>query len=318
MENKKRKKHVVSDSEKGHEQQGKAELVPGADENHLPELWQQEDAALKASMQFFAEELLPLLGIQKKAIAIAPTELVHLDLKKLYQDFNMVMEDWSWSHFEFQSKDGGIEDLKRFRVYESITSYQYHVPVTTYVLYSGQVKNPVTEFSEGCNTYRVIPIILQDYDADKIIEELQQKAENGETVTKKDLTPLTLCLLMGGKMPQKERVMRAFSITQNVKIEDEKIIQKIEAVIYAMADKFLEPADLQEIVEAISMTRLGQMLVDKGMQEGREEGREENKLANARNLIDLLDERVIAERIGLPLETVRKIKQESQIKDEES
>ena len=85
----------------------------------------------------------------------------------------------------------------------------------------------------------------------------------------------------------------------------------------AMADKFLEPADLQEIVEAISMTRLGQLLVDKGMQEGREEGREENKLANARNLIDLLDERVIAERIGLPLETVRKIIQESQLKDEE-
>lgn len=62
------------------------------------------------------------------------------------------------------------------------------------------------------------------------------------------------------------------------------------------------------------MTRLGQMLVDKGMQEGREE----NKLANARNLIDLLDERVIAERIGLPLETVRKIKQESQLKNEEA
>ena len=92
----------------------------------------------------------------------------------------------------------------------------------------------------------------------------------------------------------------------------------MENLAGAMADKFLEPADLQEIVEAISMTRLGQMLVDKGMQEGREEGREENKLANARNLIDLLDERVIAERIGLPLETVRKIKQESQIKDEES
>ena len=69
------------------------------------------------------------------------------------------------------------------------------------------------------------------------------------------------------------------------------------------------------------MTRLGQMLVDKGMQEGMregmKEGREEEKLSNARNLIDLLDERVIAERIGLPLETVRKIKQESQIKDEE-
>ena len=47
----------------------------------------------------------------------------------------------------------------------------------------------------------------------------------------------------------------------------------MEDLAGAMADKFLEPAALQEIVEAISMTRLGQMLVDKGMQKGREEGR---------------------------------------------
>ena len=71
------------------------------------------------------------------------------------------------------------------------------------------------------------------------------------------------------------------------------------------------------------MTRLGQMLVDKGIQEGMKEGikegmkegmkegREEEKLANARNLIDLLDAETIAERIGLPLETVQKIKRES-------
>ena len=75
------------------------------------------------------------------------------------------------------------------------------------------------------------------------------------------------------------------------------------------------------------MTRLGQMLVEKGMQEGRtegikegikegmkegmKEGREEEKLSNARNLIDLLDAETIAERIGLPLETVQKIKRES-------
>ena len=63
------------------------------------------------------------------------------------------------------------------------------------------------------------------------------------------------------------------------------------------------------------MTRLGQMLVDKGMQEGMregmKEGREEEKLSNARNLIDLLDAETIAERIGLPLEIVQKIKRES-------
>ena len=32
----------------------------------VQEIWQHEDAALKTSMQFFAEELLPLFGITKR------------------------------------------------------------------------------------------------------------------------------------------------------------------------------------------------------------------------------------------------------------
>ena len=85
-------------------------------------------------------------------------------------------------------------------------------------------------------------------------------------------------------------------------------IRKIEAVIYAMADKFLESMDLDEIMEDISMTRLGRKLVNKGIYEGENE----NKLKNAKNLLDLLDEQTIAERIGLPLETVRQLKKEQE------
>ena len=61
------------------------------------------------------------------------TEAVHLELKKLLQDLNLVMEDGSWIHFEFQSKNEGLEGLKRFHVYEAVTSYQYKVKITTYV-----------------------------------------------------------------------------------------------------------------------------------------------------------------------------------------
>ena len=46
-------------------------------------VYQHEDAVLKASMQFFAEELLPYLGIEGKVVSFAPTELVHLELQKL-------------------------------------------------------------------------------------------------------------------------------------------------------------------------------------------------------------------------------------------
>lgn len=270
------------------------------------DIHQQEDAALKTCMQFFADELLPYLGIKGRVITFAPTELIHLDLKKLFQDFNFIMEDGTWKHFEFQSTNEGLSGLKRFRTYEAMTSYQYKVPVETYVLYSGSIQNPMTEFTEGFNTYRIMPIIMQGMEADQLIRELEEKQKSGQALTKTDLVPLTLCPLMGGKSPLKERIINAYTILRSADTLDAEDLRKIEAVIYAMADKYLDSDDLEQIMEDISMTRLGQMLFAKGA--------EQNKLENAKNLIGLLDEQVIAERIGLPIETVRQLKQEKQNK----
>ena len=86
----------------------------------------------------------------------------------------------------------------------------------------------------------------------------------------------------------------------------------MEAVLYVMADKFLDSIDMDELVEGISMTKLGQKLVDKGRTEGISEGKTEKAIESAKNLIGLLDEHIIAERIGLPLETVLKLKAEIQ------
>lgn len=187
---------------------------------------QQEDLVLKTSMRFFADELLPYFGIEGRVAASAPTELVHLELKKLSQDFNLVMEDGSWKHFEFQSTNEGLKGLKRFRVYEALTSYQHSVSVTTYVLYSGKIKNPMTEFAEGVNTYHIVPIIMQGMNADSLIQELEQKADSGMPLTKEDLVPLTLCALMGGEMPQAERVREAYRIIHKADSVARKILRE--------------------------------------------------------------------------------------------
>ena len=55
------------------------------------------------------------------------------------------------------------------------------------------------------------------------------------------------------------------------------------------------------------MTRLGQMLVNDGIQQGAEK----NKLENARRLLNHLDVKTISECVGLPLETVQKLKDEA-------
>lgn len=79
---------------------------------------------MKTVMQFFAEELLPYFGIEGKAIRIAPTELIHLEVKKLFEDFNLEMEDGSWIHFVFRKHPKSYDTVYR--------RYQYLPDTTNY------------------------------------------------------------------------------------------------------------------------------------------------------------------------------------------
>ncbi|MBR4980992.1 MAG: hypothetical protein IKY94_00335 [Lachnospiraceae bacterium] len=229
---------------------------------------QHEDAVLKTAMQFFADELLPYLGIKEKVVSFAPTELVHLELQKLFQDFNFIMDDGTWKHFEFQSTNEGLEALKRFRAYEALTSYLHKVSVETYVLFSGNIKHPMTQFTEGYNTYKIKPIIMQQRNADKLLFDLEQKQKEGKSITKKDLIPLILCPLMSGNSSQKDRINKAYHIIRNTTEIEKTDASKIEAMLYAMADKFLDKMDLEKLKEDMTMTRLGQMIWEDGIAEG--------------------------------------------------
>ena len=233
---------------------------------------QIEDSAMKTMVCFFADEMLPYLGIQGKVKRIAPTEEIHMEIKRLYEDMNLVMEDGTWKHFEFQSTNGGITDLKRFRVYEAITSQQNKVAVVTYVLFSGKIKNPKYQFTEGINTYRVIPIVMQNKNADHIIKRLLKKQKKGRPISREDLVSLVLTPLMQGKIPIKDRIKNAFQILEKERCMKDEESQKIQAVIYALAEKFLKYEEMDEIKGVINMTRLGQMLVNDGIAQGLTQG----------------------------------------------
>lgn len=235
---------------------------------------QIEDSAMKTTAQFFSQELLPYFKIIGEVDHIGPTEIVHLDIKKYYEDLNLVMKDGSWVHFEFQSTDKGIKDLKRFRSYEALTSQQYDVAIRTYVLYSGNISHPITEFTEGFNTYRVQPIIMKGYRVEKVFENINYKLEHELPLAKEDLVPLTLCPLMSGELSQMDRIHQALQIVQKSEdyIDDSR---KIEAVIYAMANKFLNEAELNQIMEEIKMTKLGTLLYN--------DGKNDEALENAKN-----------------------------------
>lgn len=152
----------------------------------------------------------------------------------------------------------------------------------------------MTELREGVSIYRIVPIIMRDKNADRVISDLRQKVDKGDPLTREDLLPLSLCLLMDGAMSQKDRVKSAFDITGKAEGMNTEDKAKIEAMVFIMADKFLSRVEMEEIKEGIRMTKLGQMLVDLGKEEGRivgrEEGRGEEAQRYSRLIISLTDE----------------------------
>lgn len=233
-----------------------------------------EDRGMKYAGAHFGNELMSYVGLDRP-IRMAPTEIIELEMKQMYEDFNYEMQDGSWIHFEFQSSDGKIEDLRRFRQYEANASSTHGVAVTTYVVYTGNVTNPMTSFTEGINTYRVIPILMGDRDGDQVIGDVREKLLQGQPLTKQDLLPLVLTPLMSGKDTVGKRIKTVFELLREAEHQsggdlDKEELKKLESIEYAFANKFLNYEELKEVEEVLSMTTLGQMLFENGMKEGME------------------------------------------------
>lgn len=228
-----------------------------------------EDKAMKSAAQFFGEEMLHWAGIHENLKQVMPTEIIHLEARALYQDFNYETTNGCWYHFEFESDALTIKDLKRFREYEAATSRVFQVPVVTCVICSSKSKSTLSEYTEGINTYRVKIISLKGKNADKLFKKLLKK----QKIRKKDVIPLLFSPFMSGNISVKNRILSDLKLIQDGQSQftnDE--IQKMQAVLYAFANKLLNTAEMNEIREVIAMTKLGQMILEDGIERGLEKG----------------------------------------------
>ena len=231
-----------------------------------------EDAVMKMGFDYFRDTILKTLGIDYQYEEIGPTELVELTIHSLYMDFTFLTTGGFYIHTEFQTTDKKEADLRRFHAYDAVYSNKTGKQVITYVIYSGGINNVKSELDCGLYTYRVQPIYLKDKNADEVFQKLKQKQDNGEAFTEDDYAALSLTPLMSGKMSRKDMFKEAINLAKpNIELSAEKAT----AMLYTLADKFLDKTELDEIKEVMRMTRLGQMLMDEGMEKGIEKGIEQ-------------------------------------------
>lgn len=163
-----------------------------------------EDFIMKRAMDIFSQEGLKFFGINERVKEVGPTELVVLNSKNMYMDYTFLMEDDKYIHFEFQTTDKGVADLMRFRTYEALLNHQTQKEVTTYVVYSGDIKNPVSEYNCGINKYKVNAISMVNQDGDKVFDEIIEKISQGKNIDKQDIIKITFTHIMGGDMSLSE------------------------------------------------------------------------------------------------------------------
>ena len=274
---------------------------------------QLEDKVMKTAAQFFGEDLLPYLGIKEKIRSVAPTEHIHLEARRLEEDFNFEMKNGSYKHLEFESDSIAVRDLRRFREYEAYIGMVCDVEVSTIVICSANVKKPKTELQNGDSVYRIQVICLKERDGDRILRLLEKRKEKGKTLGRKRLFPLLLTPLMSGKVPVAERICRGLELLRSEEAGiDKETRQKMETILYALAVKLLDAKALEQVKEKMGMTLLGEMLVEDGMQKGRREGRLEGELLKLasqirKKMLRGCQEEQIADLLEEDIQTVEKI-----------
>ncbi|MBS4978278.1 MAG: hypothetical protein KHZ53_04060 [Clostridiales bacterium] len=270
-----------------------------------------EDAFMKMGFDYFRDNILKTLGIDYEFLESSPTELVDLKIYSLYMDFTFLTTEGFYVHFEFQTTDDKvIADLRRFRAYEALYSHNTGKNVITYVIYSGGIKNVQTRLYCGANIYQVIPIYLAEKDSDKIFKRLQEKQERKELFTEEDFAELSLTPLMSGSLSKKDTIKKGILMAKQCKTATSG---KVTAMLYTLADKFLTGTELDEIKEAVRMTRLGEML----MEDGRKEGAENNCRKIVLNMLskNQFSYEEIADLVDISVEKVKEIERETLAKN---
>ena len=270
-----------------------------------------EDAFMKMGFDYFRDNILKALGINYEFLESSPTELVDLNIYSLYMDFTFLTTGEFYVHFEFQTTSEKIvADLRRFRAYEALYSHKTGKNVITYVIYSGSIKNVQTRLDCGANVYQVIPIYLAEKDADKVFKRLQEKQERQQPFTEEDFAELSLTPLMSGSLSQKDIIKKGILMAKQCKTATS---EKITAMIYTLADKFLTGTELEEIKEVLRVTRLGEMI----MEDGRKEGAENECRKIVLNMLskNQFSYEEIADLVDISVEEIKKIEREQLIKN---
>lgn len=218
-----------------------------------------EDIIMKNVFDLLKGDALKFFGIDKKIVARARTEVNFVELKTNFDDNVYLLEDGTLIHFEFQTTNKK-DDIYRFMVSDAFLAFKERKSVRTIVIYSSDIVNAPSNLDLGSITYKIDTFYMVAFDGDVIYNNIVEKVSRHEKLTKQDLMSIVLLPIMRSKDDKVTRIKNCIELSK--RIEDASDLTQIQAMLYLMAEKFVNETEREKVKEMITMMPIMEMITN--------------------------------------------------------
>jgi hypothetical protein len=230
-----------------------------------------EDAVFKKAMEIFKDSASEFFDLDLKIIAPAETEIKNIDIKTNAMDYLFYTANGEYLHFEFQTtmkKD----DISRFLYYDASLYYKSKMNINTIVIYSSEITDVVTHMNCGSIKYDIKSFYMSNFDGDEKLQIIEHKVRNNIELTQQDIMTLSFVPLMSSKKTKSELTLESIEVAKNIQDDNDK--NNCLMLLYALFDKFGDDISKKRFKEVVSMTEVGRMIYEEGIEKGIEKGKE--------------------------------------------
>ena len=275
--------------------------------------YQAKDILFKSLSELYRDEALDVFGIENipKIKQLLPNEFPQVRADEKRSDTLFLMEDDSILMLEFESNNRIIENHLKYIDYGLRILNRYYETekkikkLRVVVIYTSDVVKADESLDAGDLIVHSKAIFLHEYHGDAILGQMKEKVGQGESLTHQELMKLSFLPLLYSRLNRQDLIKEAVELAKSIK--DETTQLQVIAGILTATDKFIDEEYAKKVREWLKMTKVGRIFEEE-KQEAVARKEKEMKLEIAKALLDLLTPEVIAEKTGLDIEEVEKLK----------
>ena len=236
------------------------------------------DAVFKDAVTLFSDKALDFFGLPGDMKILEPlrSEKKEVRVETEFSDLTFRLSDGRGLHAE-EEVDLSKDDLLRFCGYHVDLARVYKCEFITVIFVKNLTDN--TKLDMGMLKFEPHVIDCGAHDADKILEALKSKVQNGDPIN--ELEVIYLPLFKSAKHSPEYLLQEAVMLVKQLKDMDEDRKLKMIALALMVSNKFVDKEKLSKIWEVAKMMKLKilevaeEMGIEQGIERGIEQGIEQ-------------------------------------------